>query len=78
MEKYQCESIRLCRFLYGLGFDKESKVFNKKEIWLFEKSDELQKSLDFYFLMRKILKEKRIKGANENVEIYTKRNRRNL
>lgn len=23
--KYKCESVRLCRFLYSLGFDKESK-----------------------------------------------------
>ena len=64
--KYTCESIRLCRFLYGLGFDKESVYSNGKEKWLFEKSDDLQESLDFFFYMRKKLKEKRIKGANEN------------
>lgn len=46
-------SVRLCRYLYSLGFDKESK-FNKKneEIWLFEKSSALQEALDFYFYMR--------------------------
>lgn len=56
-DKYRCESVRLCRFLYGLGFDKESK-FDKdgKEYWLFERSDELQNSLDFFFYMRKRLK----------------------
>lgn len=56
-DKYRCESVRLCRFLYGLGFDKESK-FDKdgKEYWLFERSDELQSSLDFFFYMRKQLK----------------------
>ncbi len=57
--KYRCESVRLCRFLYGLGFDKESIQYNSKEAWLFEKSDELQESLDFFFNMRKRLKEKR-------------------
>ena len=49
--KYKCESVRLCRFLYGLGFDKESVYENGKEYWLFEKSDDLQKSLDFFFCM---------------------------
>ena len=54
--KYKCESVRLCRFLYGLGFDKESIYENEKEYWLFEKSDDLQKSLDFFFYMRKKLR----------------------
>lgn len=58
--KYRCESVRLCRFLYGLGFDKESIQYNGKEAWLFEKSDELQESLDFFFNMRKKLKKNRI------------------
>ena len=36
--KYKCESVRLCRFLYSLGFDKESKFDeNGKEYWLFER-----------------------------------------
>lgn len=61
MEKYRCESVRLCRFLYSLGFDKESVKINNKEIWLFEKSDDLQKSLDFFFFMRKTLKNKRLR-----------------
>ena len=58
--KYKCESVRLCRFLYGLGFDKESK-FDKdgKEYWLFERSLELQSSLNFFFYMRKQLNKKR-------------------
>lgn len=52
--KYKCESIRLCRFLYSLGFDKESK-FNENgdEYWLFETNQDLQKSLDFFFSMRR-------------------------
>ena len=57
--KYKCEYVRLCRFLYSLGFDKESKFDkNGKEYWLFERSQDLQKSLDFFFIMRKIQKEK--------------------
>ena len=53
---FKCESVRLCRFLYSLGFDKKSVVDGKTEYWLFEKSDDLQISLDFYFYMRKKLK----------------------
>ena len=57
-DKYKCESIRLCRFLYSLGFDKISRFDEKNnEYWLFEKSDNLQKSLDFYFSMRRKLRE---------------------
>lgn len=57
--KYKCESVRLCRFLYSLGFEKESRFDeNKKEYWLFERSQDLQKSLDFFFSMRKKQKEK--------------------
>lgn len=53
-DKYRCESVRLCRFLYSLGFNKESKYDqNQKEYWLFERSPDLQKSLDFFFAMRK-------------------------
>lgn len=52
--KYKCESIRLCRFLYSLGFNKESMIdVNGNEYWLFERSQDLQKSLDFFFSMRK-------------------------
>ena len=66
MNKYKCESVRLCRYLYSLGFDKESVYINNNENWLFEKSPELQESLDFFFSMRKKLKNIRIKGENEN------------
>lgn len=51
---YNVSSIRLMRFLYALGFEKESYINTKgKENWRFEKSDDLQESLDFYFYMRK-------------------------
>ena len=52
-KKFIAKGIRLMRFLYSLGFDKESAYENGKEYWLFEKSDDLQKSLDFFFYMRK-------------------------
>ena len=56
--KYRCESVRLCRYLYSLGFDKKSAFEDNKEIWLFEKSNELQKALDFFFSMRRKMKNK--------------------
>lgn len=61
MEKYKCESIRLCRYLYSLGFNKIS-VFdeNNSEYWLFDKSPELQTALSFFFNMRKKMKYKNI------------------
>lgn len=60
MEKFKCKSVRLCRYLYSLGFDKESKYDkNENEYWLFEKSNELQKSLDFFFVMRKEIMNKK-------------------
>lgn len=57
MEKFKCESIRLMRYLYSLGFDKQSIIKNNNEYWLFEKSDELQEALNFFFYMRKKNKE---------------------
>ena len=51
---YNVSSVRLMRYLYALGFDKESYINNKgKENWRFKKSDDLTKSLDFYYFMRK-------------------------
>lgn len=54
MDKYyNVSSIRLMRFLYALGFEKESYINNKqKENWRFIKSDALQEALDFYYYMR--------------------------
>lgn len=43
----------MMRFLYALGFEKESYINNKnKENWRFEHTNDLQESLDFYFYMR--------------------------
>lgn len=51
---YNVSSVRLMRYLYALGFDKENYINNKgKENWRFKKSDGLIKSLDFYYFMRK-------------------------
>lgn len=53
MKYFKCESIRLCRFLYSLGFEKKSyKDIYGKEYWMFKKSEDLQESLDFFFYMR--------------------------
>lgn len=62
--KFICESIRLQRFLYSLGFDKESFFEDGVEKWSFNMSEELQESLDFYFNFRKKMKLR--KGVNEN------------
>lgn len=57
MEYFKCESVRLCRFLYSFGFDKESRFDeNGNKYWVFERSQDLQKSLDFFFGMRRKLK----------------------
>ena len=50
---YNVSSVRLMRFLYALGFEKESYINVKgKENWRFEKSNDLQESLNFFFYMR--------------------------
>ena len=43
---------RLSKYLYSLGFDRENFYKEKREYWIFEKSDRLQESLDFFFYMR--------------------------
>ena len=55
---YNVSSVRLTRFLYSLGFEKESYYNTKnKENWKFKKSEMLKEALDFYFYMRKKNKE---------------------
>lgn len=51
-DKFRCESIRLQRFLYSLGFEKQSVFINGNENWLFDKTSELQECLNFYFNFR--------------------------
>lgn len=50
---YNVSSARMARFLYLLGFNKES-YFDKngKEKWRFEKTDDLLRSVSFYKEMR--------------------------
>ena len=55
MEKkfYNVSSVRLMRFLYALGFQKESYLNNNgKENWRFVYDDNLSESLNFYHQMR--------------------------
>jgi len=52
-EYFRANNTRLSKFLYSLGFDKKSEMINDKETWIFEKSNNLQEALDFFFYMRK-------------------------
>lgn len=54
---FNVSSIRMMRFLYALGFEKESYINkNGKENWRFNDSDKLRESLNFYSYMRKVNK----------------------
>jgi len=74
MSKYfNCSSVRLSKYLYSLGFPKESYINkNGEENWRFEHTSDLQESLDFYFYMRK----KNKIGDNENEKVT--QNRKNM
>lgn len=52
-KSFRANSTRLARYLYSLGFNKESIFVEGKEVWVFDHSNLLQESLDFYFYMRK-------------------------
>lgn len=60
---FKTKSKRISKFLYSLGFDKISKYDNGIEFWLYQKSDALEKALDFYFSFRK----ENYKKAGDNV-----------
>ena len=50
---YNVSSVRLMRFLYALGFQKESYFNNEvKENWRFIYDKNLSESLNFYHQMR--------------------------
>lgn len=50
---YNVSSVRLMRYLYSLGFNKESYMNDKsKENWRFFKSDNLDEAIEFYHYMR--------------------------
>ena len=50
---FKCKSLRMCRYLYSLGFEKKPVYENGKEYWIFEESNRLNKALDFFFYMRR-------------------------
>lgn len=64
------------RYLYSLGFEKTSEFENGKEFWTFEIDDLLNESLDFYFYMRKKLKELRVVDGVNGVDYYGKDSRK--
>ena len=48
-EYYNVSQLRVCWYLYSLGFEKESWFDkNGKEHWRFEKTDDLIVAMDFY------------------------------
>jgi len=50
---YNVTSVRVSRFLYALGFQKESYITSSgDENWKFEWSEDLQASINFYKEMR--------------------------
>ena len=50
---YNVSSVRLMRYLYSLGFNKESYINDKnKQNWRFFKSDNLDEAIEFYHYMR--------------------------
>ena len=53
-EYFNVSSVRMARFLYSLGFDKES-YFDKNghERWRFQKTDDLLEAVAFYKEMRR-------------------------
>lgn len=57
-EYFNVSSVRLMRYLYALGFEKQSYMNKQnKENWRFKKSTLLNEALDFYFYARKINRE---------------------
>lgn len=57
IQYYNVSSIRMMRYLYSLGFDKESYInSNGKENWRFIKSNYLNEAIDFYYKMRNKLR----------------------
>lgn len=43
---------RLSKYLYSLGFNREIKYEDGKELWFFVDSNNIQEALKFYFYMR--------------------------
>lgn len=51
-DKYKVKNKRLSKYLYSLGFNRESYFDSGIEYWLFDRSNAFQEALDFYFYMR--------------------------
>ena len=67
---YNVSTVRLMRFLYSLGFEKESYISpSGKENWRFLLSDNLRESLDFYHYMRKKNKELALCRTEEDIKL---------
>ena len=64
------KSKRLSKYLYSLGFDKQSKYENNNEIWLYKKYKELDEALDFYFAFRNKMSKLQENKINEQRKIY--------
>ena len=55
---FYASSVRMMRYLYALGFEKESFINQSGyENWKFLHSETLQECIDFYFAIRKRNKE---------------------
>ena len=71
---YNVSTVRLMRFLYSLGFEKESYIApSGRENWRFVWSGNLSEALDFYHYMRKKNKELTICHMEEGTALQ-KRN----
>lgn len=51
-KKYKVKNKRLSKYLYSLGFNRESVIIDNVEYWFFEESKAFYEALDFYFYMR--------------------------
>lgn len=70
---YNVSTVRLMRFLYALGFEKEGYIApSGKENWRFLWSDDLARALDFYHVMRKRNKELAICRMEEDTSCRRK------
>lgn len=71
---YNVSTVRLMRFLYALGFEKESYIApSGKENWRFVWSEDLGEALDFYHYMRKKNKELAICPVEEDTKYQSKK-----
>ena len=68
---FKCKSLRMCRYLYSLGFEKKSVYENGKEYWIFEESNRLNKALDFFFYMRRTgVKDAEVQYRNSEEDVH--------